>query len=508
MALRTPYEGFAYHPHQVTAVNWMMGREQDDAPHVRGGILADEMGLGKTWMTIGLLLNSVVHNTLLLVPPMLQPQWSEALTRSSIPHRILAPAGATGTVDGWRPIAGTADCMVYIATYDRATHNIALLTGAGMYFDRIICDEGHVLRNGPKTRRFLALSTITAERKWILSGTPVQNRKQDFLNLLNFLGMDAETRLRIDPVVVAQSIVLRRTVGDVRDVVTTMPSVKPVHVTHSVTMPPQSEEERVFKALVGRFNYAIESHAKALIILELYLRIRQFIAHPSIYVDAMKKKYGDKYGRPSWTGTASKMAEFTRLVSTGPKPPTIVFGTFRGEMDFAHAELVKAGYHVWDVRGGMTDAQRELVCEASRAAVADGRPVAIVVQIVAGGAGLNLQHCSRVVFLSSHWNPAVVDQAIARAYRMGQTETVYVHHLLLADDAEKNVDRRMIGLHGVKRGIAVKIHPKLFCDSAADSDGLIADLNSSLPPAVGPAAYDPGLPELVAGPIEAEEDPN
>ena len=105
--------------------------------------------------------------------------------------------------------------------------------------------------------------------------------------------------------------------------------------------------------------------------------------------------------------------------------------------------------------------------------------MAVLLQIVAGSAGLNLQHCRRIVFLSSHWNPSVVDQAIARAYRMGQTERVEVHHLLLADNAEKNLDRYMAAKHGVKRLCALEIHPKLFSDCAADDKVISQSLDAA-----------------------------
>jgi SNF2 family DNA or RNA helicase len=132
----------------------------------------------------------------------------------------------------------------------------------------------------------------------------------------------------------------------------------------------------------------------------------------------------------------------------------------------------------------MSDSQRERVTEESRKSVADGKPTAIVVQIVAGGAGLNLQHCNRILFLSSHWNPAIVDQAIARAYRMGQRDHVEVHHLLLADDAERNLDRYMAKKHGTKRDVAMAVHEKLFCDSAVDVQDVLEQLDEELGGAV------------------------
>jgi SNF2 family DNA or RNA helicase len=474
-----PFKGFHYHPHQKTAIRWMIAREAFDATYVRGGILADEMGLGKTWMTIGLLLNAPVANSLLLVPPVLQPQWCEALVKCGIPHTVLGPPTAKGGGGVWTTVDGRVDGIhVTVATYDRAFNNLLLVSERS--YDRVICDEGHVFRNGRSSRKFVGLSGIPAESRWILTGTPVQNRKQDFRNLVTFLGMPVEERLKITDEKLAGELLLRRTVSDVRGAVADMPAFKPTHVLHPVKMPEGGEEAKVFDALVGRFEHAIEVGAKGTIILELYLRIRQFLAHPAIYVDAMKRKFKSTYTRVGWTSTASKADAFDGFLEAEPAEPTIVFGTFREELEVAVATLERRGYKTWLIRGGMSDARRSEVMEESRAACADGEDrVAIVIQIVAGGAGLNLQHCSRVVFLSSHWNPAVVDQAVARAYRMGQTKPVSVHHLLLADDAEKNLDRYMAGLHGVKRSAALEIHPLLFCDTAIDSETVLTAIDTA-----------------------------
>jgi SNF2 family DNA or RNA helicase len=477
--LTTPFPTFNYHPHQVDAIHWMLRREHTDADYVRGGILADEMGLGKTWMTIGLLLNAPVSETLLLVPPVLSNQWSTALQQSGIPHRILGPPSKKGADGSWAKVPGTQPVAVTLSTYDRAYRNESLIKSTS--YERIICDEGHVLRNGNSIKRFRIISGFTAARRWILSGTPIQNNKNDFQHLLSFLHMDDDERIRSTASVVAQTVILRRTVGMVREAVPTMPSVPPTHTVHPVVMPEGSEEARVFAALVGRFEHAVETHAKAMIILELYLRIQQFVADPSIYVEAMKRKFKTLYTREAWTGTTSKMTTFRKVITTVTKKPTIVFGTFRQELDLAAMALREAGYTVYMIRGGMTQASRDSAATDSARDVTAGRDVAIVIQINAGGAGLNLQHCERVMFLSSHWNPAVMDQAVARAYRMGQKADVEVHHFLLADDVERNIDRRMNMLHGHKRGVAVGIHKDLYCDAAANTETVVDTLNAVLP---------------------------
>jgi SNF2 family DNA or RNA helicase len=466
----------------------MADRETEGAPIVRGGILADEMGVGKTYETIGLLLNHPVARTLLLVPPALQHQWSEDLCKSGIAHRILgAPGrprsggapGKKGEEGSWKVFAGRRlGLAVDLATYDRATHNI--LTLVAIPYDRMVCDEGHVLRNGAHTARFRALVEIDAPRRWLLTGTPVQNSVSDFYNLMKFLRMDGDLRGTTTLETIARTTILRRTVGDVRETVPTMPKKKPLHFVHPVDMP-EGEEQRVFSALVRRFNHALEAHSSQFILLELYLRIRQFIAHPQIYVAAMKKKFGSGYGRDVWDGSASKAEAFESMLVEMEKKPTIIFTNFKMEMEVAEATLVKQGYKVWTIAGGMSDASRSAAISESKAAVEGGhRAVAILVQIVAGGAGLNLQHCERIIFLSSHWNPAVVDQAIARAYRMGQTERVEVHHLLLSDESEINLDRYMANLHGRKRAEALMVHDKLFCDSAISSETIEEELDGAL----------------------------
>ena len=467
MALTSLYPGFVYYPHQTEAVSWMQDREAEDAAHFRGGILALEMGMGKTNITIALMIHSPYKNNLLLTPPVLQGQWSEALQRSAIPHRIMTTKGR------WREIAGTTDVHVTIATFDRAANSLTAL--GDILYDRIVCDEGHIFRNGTHTKRFRKLVSIAAPCRWILSGTPIQNRVQDIKNLFSFLGMK-ETSYSVAKV--ASETMHRRIVSEVRDTVPTMPASRPNHFVHPVSLPIGSEEEHVFQSLVGRFEHAVESHATASIILELYLRIRQFLAHPTIYVEAMKRKYKDTYKRTDWTGTASKLTVFKRMLSDLPAAPTIVFGTFRAELEYAEAALRAAGYKTWMIRGGMTDAARD--CAIKDSAAEGGNSIAIVIQIVSGGAGLNLQHCNRIIFLSSHWNPAMVDQATARAYRIGQTMPVSVHHLLLADDAEKNLDRYMAYKHGTKRAAAISVHPNLYCDSAIATTTVMEELDAVL----------------------------
>jgi SNF2 family DNA or RNA helicase len=143
-------------------------------------------------------------------------------------------------------------------------------------------------------------------------------------------------------------------------------------------------------------------------------------------------------------------------------------------------EAAKAlGGSVFSIRGGMgVELVGETVKAARAAALAD-EPVVVIVQIVSGGAGLNLQFCRRILFLSQHWNPAVVHQAVGRAVRIGQRFVVDVHLFRIVDDVADNIDRRMMDLHLRKITGAQEI-----CDS----------LYEGFPPVIASASFPASAP--------------
>jgi SNF2 family DNA or RNA helicase len=77
----------------------------------------------------------------------------------------------------------------------------------------------------------------------------------------------------------------------------------------------------------------------------------------------------------------------------------------------------------------------------------------LLAQLVSGGVGLNLQHFDRVVFMGPWWTAALMDQAIGRAVRIGQTEKVIVHHIILKEEETINIDKMMIEKAETKRSL-------------------------------------------------------
>ncbi len=466
--LIVPRAGISYLNHQVDGIRWMMGREAVGAPICRGGILGDDMGLGKTFQTIGLLKNSPLQTlaTLIVCPPALVAGWTEELQACGYVARQLM-----GTAS-WSPVPPGSEGKpsVWLTTYPRVTLYHAFLRGGPEKdgtrpWGRVVLDEGHVIRNGKDTSRWVHCMGVAAAAttRWILSATPVQNSYSDWRNLCAWLHVTCEAA---DLPEVGPLIMLRRTMAELRDTMATLPPTPRFHCENlEIPMGGATiKEGKLFRSLCNQLDSVIDSRAvSALMKLELYMRIQQFLVHPQIYVAGMRKKFRGAYPRPDWTGTATKWSACLRELQVGVRAEKsqIVFCNFRAEMEMVADAAVGMGATVFSIRGGMgSEAVGEAVT-AARNAAATG-PVVVVVQIVSGGAGLNLQFCTRILFLSQHWNPAVVHQAVGRAVRIGQRAVVDIFMYRIVDAVLDNLDRRMIEVHLAKIAGAKDICETLY----------------------------------------------
>ena len=462
-ALVGPRPNISYLPHQEAGVRWMLDREAVGADICRGGILADDMGLGKTFQTIGLIKNNPLK-TLILCPPALIAGWTEELEACGLPVVSLEEAK--------RREGG-----VVLATYNRAHLHARDYRG----FERVVLDEGHIIRNGKATKRWWSCMAIAKKAvcRWILSATPVQNGEKDWVNLCWWLHVKAKPS-EINGL--GPTIMLRRTMEDIRMDPVLKASVppEPTFIRHSLSIPeegPSRTEYKVFRALTDDLSTIMDSHKiSALLKLELYMRVQQFLVHPQIYIEAMRTKFKGAYPRPDWTGTTTKFSAFSKVLSESEEP-TIVFCNFRAEMDMVRDHALGLGRKVWSIRGGMGSEAIGLAVKEAKAlqsqnedlikkGLKGGSAPLLVVQIVAGGAGINLQFCTRILFLSQHWNPAVVHQACGRAVRIGQSKSVSIHFFSVDDSVSSNIDLRMLQLHLDKVSVSRSICSSFYNGSS------------------------------------------
>jgi len=413
-----------------------------------GGILCDEMGLGKTIETLGLIKNQKPgQRSLLLAPLAVLEQWATTAERANIqvwrPHKTEAVWIPTTAVSRFRP-------QLYIVSYDLARSRPDLIFGTQPW-DRLVCDEAHRVAGKNLNTAMVGLVKCTA--RWFLTATPIVNGMSDLYTLLGLLGYERSALLsQEDRNAVIHECVMARTMEQLR---ATMPDAPPPPSFVKHSLPFLTEDEREFYTgiqglLTKRFRALEDEKGNVFARLQLIMRLRQLSLHPQIYIGARKKVLGRAYNRPDWKGTSTKFAKIRGLLEAGAAEPHkwIIFCHFQSEMTMLHEMLSALPFvrHVGIYSGAQNAAQREKVLAESREPLAEPQaPSAgadvLLVQLQAGGVGLNLQHCDRIIFTGPWWTSALMEQAIGRAVRIGQKAVVEVHHLLLKEEEGMNIDR-------------------------------------------------------------------
>jgi SNF2 family DNA or RNA helicase len=143
------------------------------------------------------------------------------------------------------------------------------------------------------------------------------------------------------------------------------------------------------------------------------------------------------------------MDALKELVDSEPEHKFIVFCSFQEEMELL-AEFLDTGCELY--HGGLNGTQRREVLKRAK----EPECQVLLIQLQSGGVGLNLQEFTRVVFMSPWWTSALMDQAIARAVRMGQKEVVKVFHFLLKEEETVNIDTMANDAAELKRKMLVK----------------------------------------------------
>ena len=446
--LKILWPDFEYLPHQEFGVQWMLERES--AEGLRGGILCDEMGLGKTIQMIGLIKNATQNQhemSVLIAPVAVLEQWKKIAWQSGFTVKVPSKSGMAWEREGKiRSIFAPYICCI---GFEAAVGKPWLLTN--YHWTRLIYDEAHRIAGGNSGTE-LALK-IKAEKKWLLTGTPIVNKIKDLTTLLKVLGLENPSNQLAQLTPTLKTYVLARTMDQLRTCIPDAP-LPPIHETKHLDF--LSKEEETFyhaKAdiIANQLNKLgnAKGAAAALQRLKLLMRLRQVSLHPQIYNEARKAQLKSAWTQPDWEGSSTKFEAIRQLVA-GAKDSHkwIIFCHFKHEMTMLE-QMLKAESAVEIVQqynGGLTAAQKEDVLERTHMPVAEDKQEILLVQLQSGGTGLNLQHFYRIIFSGPWWSQALMQQAVGRAVRIGQKKQVIVYHLHLKaeeNDESINIDAVM-----------------------------------------------------------------
>ena len=521
MPVRPLWNDFSYFQHQLDGVNWMLDKEiagtyvsnregVDGTTLVRGGFQCDDMGLGKTIQIASVIVNNPLPRTLLIAPLAMIGTWSSVLQRTGC--AVYEVLGCAWKLVGDGPIPRyfiKNRPAVYVSNYEKLYSKASLFQGA---WDRCVLDEAHKIRNGDG---IIARSCrrVVAPIRWAVTGTPLVNSLKDVVSLLAFLGVPHSKLWRWEPryLQILPMLVIHRSLASLRGILKEAP---PVPIIHDVVIPFTSrEEEEFYFGVQGANDALIQKYAKELIspteAFKLLLRLRQISVHPQVYINS-KRREDVGYTRKDWVMPSSKLEKIGEIIradstmdasvegAVADKTYTlqgstdkshtlqgstdksqrdlsthkyIVFCQFNDEMSLIREFLLKEGLvadeNILLYNGSMNQAERESVLKRSKATV--DRTV-LLLQLQAGGVGLNLQEYDRIIFVSPWWTSALMDQAIARAVRMGQKEIVHVYHLrLLAESTSAvNIDELINAKAEEKRKMLEKLF--VLCASEAANE--------------------------------------
>ena len=449
------WNGFRYQEHQLQGVQWMMERE---ALEPSGGLLCDEMGLGKTIQVLGLINQTKPNATLLLAPLCTLNQWQETAERCGFcVWRCHSSKTEWELPKNFRPGAK----HLYVVNYERAIAREGLINRR--VWPRVVFDEAHRMAD-PKGQCFaLAEQHINAKTRWFLTATPIVNKLHDALSLFKLLGIDcagATVPEQLNAVITER--VLCRKMSDLRDTMGGLPDeAKAVnHVLDFET----SDEAEFYRGIQGiiqrRFRMLQHEEGGQAEIFRLIMRLRQISIHPQVYIGARKREWRS-YCRPDWDDPSTKFVKLKELIErqSSDSHRWLIFCHFHEEMEMLQDYLMMECPLIREVslyHGGMTQKEREDALETSKEMLVGNQQEVLLVQLQSGGVGLNLQHCDRIVFMGPWWTAALMDQAIGRAVRIGQTEQVEVHHLILKEEASMNIDKKMLEAAERKRDLCAR----------------------------------------------------
>jgi len=192
---------------------------------------------------------------------------------------------------------------------------------------------------------------------------------------------------------------------------------------------------------------ALQGASYMLQMFSILLRLRQISVNPQIYIKARQKEaFG--WAGPEFTQTSRKFDEIYSLMreshEAGVSNRWIIFCQFHEEMDMLgdFLNMVPFSGSVLQYHGGMSLKERAATIDASKVLSGDAKQDVILIQLQAGGTGLNLQHYDRIVFISPWWTSALLDQARGRAVRIGQKNVVKVYWLKLkTEEGTFNIDQ-------------------------------------------------------------------
>ncbi|GAB6095259.1 DEAD/DEAH box helicase [Desulfatiferula olefinivorans] len=402
-------------------------------------VLADDMGLGKTIQGIGtaelLARFAGIERVLVICPASLKSQWRIEVGRFSdrSVSLVLGPAAERAAYydDG---------AFFTVCNYEQVLRDILAIEKVN--WDLIILDEGQRIKNWEaKTSRII--KSLTSRFALVLSGTPLENNLDELYSVVEFIDdrrLGAAFRFFNRHKVVDQRgkllgyanldelreklkpILLRRTRSQVMKEL-------PPRTTDVLRIPPTDEQlelSRTHRLIIQSIINKKYISEMDLLRLQKALLMCRMAADSTFLVDKQMPAYSSKL---------DELAQLLDKLSREEDRKIIIFTEWTTMIDLIQPILTEQGLDYVRLDGSVPQKKRqELVYRFQ-----NDPACRVFITTNAGSTGLNLQAANTIINVDLPWNPAILEQRIARAHRMGQTRPVHVFLLVTENTLEENL---------------------------------------------------------------------
>ncbi|NXO00765.1 RA54B protein, partial [Rhinopomastus cyanomelas] len=474
-----------------------------------GAILADEMGLGKTLQCIALVwtllrqgvygCKPVLKQALIVTPGSLVKNWKKEFQKWLGSERI-----KVFTVDQDHKVEEFISSPLYsvlIISYEMLLRSLDQIQS--IEFNLLICDEGHRLKN-TAIKTTTALSSLSCERRIILTGTPIQNDLQEFYALIEFVNpgilgsLSTYRKIYEEPIVRSRepsATKEEKELGEKRAAeLTRLTGHFILRRTQEVInkfLPPKKEnilfcrptalQLELYRKLIS--SQVIRSCLQGKLENSPHLicigALKKLCNHPCLLFRAIKEKSsaavfdnGDEsslyeglievfpqdYTSDTFSETDSgKLKALVKLLAaihelnSSERQVVVLVSNYTQTLNILQETCKRYGYSYTRLDGHTPVSQRQQIVDTFNSKYSSA--FVFLLSSKAGGVGLNLVGASHLILYDIDWNPATDIQAMARVWRDGQKRTVHIYRLLTTGSIEEKIYQRQISKQDISGAV-------------------------------------------------------
>ncbi|MCH2209242.1 MAG: DEAD/DEAH box helicase [Lentisphaerales bacterium] len=403
-----------------------------------GGILALDMGLGKTPTVLSLLLSRIKAGkpSLVIVPRSLIFNWEAEAERFTPALKLMVWRG----VSRKKYFDKITDHHIILTTYGTLCRDAKLLSS--VHFDYCILDESQAIKNS-ETSNAKAVRAVNSDYRIAMTGTPIETSISELWSQFEFLNpkmighAGSFKKINAKKEIVAhdelkkiagalQPFMFRRTKEAVAK---DLPGKSEVVLYCEMEKAQKKvyEELREYyrqEMMMGEEEQDASGTNPSSAMLAALMRLRQAACHPGLI--------NNSYSSIPSAKIDMLINHLQQILAEGHK--VLIFSQFTSMLTLVQNEIARLNIDCCYLDGQTSD----------RAAVVnefqnnDLKKV-FIISLKAGGVGLNLTAASYVFLIDPWWNPAIENQAIDRAYRIGQQKKVIAYRMVTKDTVEEKI---------------------------------------------------------------------